>query len=665
MKKLLTLVLLLNSWVAWAQVPVRVLVNGVPLVFNTTAPENRNGSVMVPANQVFTRLNFAVTYNATTRLVTASKPKPGGNGTYSLSFTNGSPFATVNGQAVTLTAAQTPYLKDNYSMVPVRLVSEAANCRVDFDQETQSVQVYYYDELAAGLYFIGKQDDLKTDQAGAQKLTPGVANPFYDPARPTVIYVHGNQPNAVANKVREDLIFQVTGKSTQNGWIDRGWNVAIFHWEQLADDANGLIPYNAEYKMYGTAAAAGFPGTRWRRSDNTFAPANWNKTVTDIFLDEYAKLIPNITTVLPEIELVGNSLGGQLVMTAVAKMKFVNGYQPSNASSTLLNRMPKRLTLMDPYWSDAQASSHAGTTFNPAVPGVSFIGTFGGRDLKQAVGDMVGAAGSGQTVRSIPITYYRTSLLGWQGTSAKLVEQTAFVELRPDYVGPTNGLIDSENAIKRHTWPVRAYFASIGCSSSGRQGGLEVTGSNTATANEAGRTGAYRASTSNCGAAPTTGNQVGGALLSTTATQAMMTLYQASSPAGPYLRTRGWKQLASASTDMNTLRYTVATPVADAVYSERSATAPAAPAPALQLTLAPNPTAGSLLLTYVLPEAGTVQVQVSDLLGRVRQTQSASAETAGAHALSANLSALPSGPYTVAFFLNGKRVQTLKVLKDE
>ena len=664
MKNLLTLLLFLSAFAARAQAPaVRVLVNGEPINFaSTTAPENRAGTVMVPANQVFSRLNFAVSYNATTRLVTATKPRPGGGGSYSLTFTNGSPYATVNGAAVTLSAAQTPYIKDNYSMVPVRLVSEAANCRVDFDLETQSVQVYYYDELDAGLYFIGRQNDSQADQAGAQKFTPGVPNPFYNPAWPTIIYVHGWQPNAVANKTREDLIFQATGQSAQNGWIDRHWNVAIFHWEQLADETGSLIPYNAEFKLYGTAAANGLPGTRWRRSDNSFAPGNYARTVTDILVDEYAKLLPPLGMPLPEVELVGNSLGGQLVMTAVAKMKFVRGYQ---SGSLLLNRMPARLTLLDPYWTDATIGAFAGTTFNPAQPGVSFIQAFGGSDLKQAVGAMA-AAGTAPNVRSLPITYYRSSLVGWQGTSTALAEQTAFVELKPDYVGPTGGLIDAPNASKRHTWPVRAYFASINCSGAGRQGGLEVSGS-TATASEAGRTGAYRTSTSTCGAAPAVGNQVGGALLSDGAIRAMMTLYPASSPNGPYYRTRGWAQQSSASTDMNTLRYTVALPNADAYYVERTtlATAPAAPAP-LELALAPNPTAGPLTLSYVLPAAGIVQVQITDLLGRTRRALPAGPpEAAGPHTLALDLSELPAGAYLLTLYQNGVKGQTSKIIKGE
>ena len=93
MKNLLTLLLFLSAFAARAQA-VRVLVNGEPINFaSTTAPENRAGTVMVPANQVFSRLNFAVSYNATTRLVTATKPRPGGGGSYSLTFTNGAPSA--------------------------------------------------------------------------------------------------------------------------------------------------------------------------------------------------------------------------------------------------------------------------------------------------------------------------------------------------------------------------------------------------------------------------------------------------------------------------------------------------------------------------------------------------------------------------------------------
>ena len=134
MRKLLALVPLPSTWSAWAQVPVRALVNRVPIDFtSTTTPKNRRGTVMVPANQVFSRLNFAVGYNVTTRLGTATKP----GGTYSVAFTPDSPYATVNGQAVTLSAAQTPYTKDNYFVMPPQLVSETANCRVDFDQEMQ------------------------------------------------------------------------------------------------------------------------------------------------------------------------------------------------------------------------------------------------------------------------------------------------------------------------------------------------------------------------------------------------------------------------------------------------------------------------------------------------------------------------------------------------
>lgn len=673
MKNLVTLLaLVLGTAPAWAQAPVRVLVNGEPINFaSTTSPENRLGSVMVPANQVFSRLGFAVSYNATTRLVTASKPKPGGVGTYSLSFTAGSAQVVVNGVALTLTAAQTPYVKNDYSMIWARLVGEAANCKVDFDQETQSVQVYYYDEMEAGLYFVGKQDDARGDQTGGQKYTPGVANPFFNPSRPTIIYVHGNQPGAIAAKTRESLYFEATGAHTQNGWIDRGWNVAIFNWSQLADDASGFRPYNAEYKMYGTAVGNGRPGTRWRRSDNSFAPTNWPQTVTDIFLDEYAELLPAVGTILPEIELVGNSLGGQLVMTAVAKMKYVKGYQ-SSSGSTLLDRMPKRITLMDPYWTDVTASGLTGTTFNPAQPGVSFPQTFGRPDLKQAVGAMVGAS-SAPNVRSLPISYYRTSLLGWEGTSTDLAEQVAFIELKPDYVGATGGLIDVPNAVKRHTWPVRGYFASIACNGGGRQGGLEVTSGGSATANEADRTGAYRASTSVCSAAPGTGNQVGGALLSPAAIRAMMTLYAASSPNGPYQRTRGWAQLGSTSPDMNTLRYTVALPNAGAPYVEQAAAAAAATAAPLgteasplAVAVAPNPSTGPLLLDYTLPTAGSIRLQVSDLLGRVRQTlHPEAAETAGSHTLRADLSELPAGPYLLTCYLNGAKVQTIKIMKGE
>ncbi|GAA4364469.1 hypothetical protein GCM10023185_34050 [Hymenobacter saemangeumensis] len=690
MKRFLTLFFLLGSLGAWAQpTPAHVLVNGIPLVFSptvTTTPENLNGTVMVPAAFVFQRLGFTVTYNSSTREISASKPKPGGIGTYSLRFRTGNTTVNVNGRDSIMSVA--PYLKNDRAMVPSRLVAHVANLIVEFDHETQSVQYYYYDELDAGLYFIDAQDDTYLDVAGARKLVPGIPTRFYDPSKPTIIYVHGNQPGAIAAKTREDLIHKVDKINTQNGWKARGWNVAIFHWEQLADDVvpsiGQPVPLFSERKIhtadrtfqlyrdthYNFEVSLNFPGTRWRRSDNSFSPLeDWSKPVVDIFLDEYFKLFPASSSApMPQVELVGNSLGGQLVMAAVAKMKFVKDYQPATGPS----RMPSRITLMDPYWSQAAGNLIQGSTFHPNRPNVSFVDFVGASTLQQAVGKMMTMdGGTGRTLRDIPTTYYRTSILGFAGTSNELASKVAFVELKPRYVVRPNEQVNLiEESIRKHTWPVASYFASINCGyvrSTGLEVAVSSTGALVNTPDEVGRTGNYRFNA--CGG-PGPGNQVGGALLSDEAIAAMMKLYPDGSGNGP-MSTRRWSQIEIENAryfwEMYAYRYSVTAPTPPAPAARSAAAQPGTtPAMPLEMSFSPNPTNGPLQLSYTLPAAGTVEVQISDLLGRVRQTlRSEGSEFAGAHSLQADLSTLPAGTYIITYSLDGKKLHTSKILKGE
>ncbi|MBL7796240.1 MAG: M4 family metallopeptidase [Saprospiraceae bacterium] len=88
----------------------------------------------------------------------------------------------------------------------------------------------------------------------------------------------------------------------------------------------------------------------------------------------------------------------------------------------------------------------------------------------------------------------------------------------------------------------------------------------------------------------------------------------------------------------------------------------AADAAALGLVAAPNPTTGAVQLAFALPQAGPVQVIVSDLLGRTVQ-QSAQNLPEGENRLDLDLNHLPAGTYAVRVLAAGKGA-TLKVVKQ-
>lgn len=104
----------------------------------------------------------------------------------------------------------------------------------------------------------------------------------HQPSRPTVVYVHGWEPGTTARGFRETLNWRANTRHTGIGvtaelvpdvdalplWAARGWNVAIFYWNQLADDT---LP-EAERKIH-SAVGTSSPGEgmRWqrRRQDGT------------------------------------------------------------------------------------------------------------------------------------------------------------------------------------------------------------------------------------------------------------------------------------------------------------------------------------------------------------------------------------------------------------
>jgi hypothetical protein len=439
----------------------RIMVNGVllgPGITGYQTPLAEGSVILVDAQAFLERLGYGLfLYSPSTQTFSTQRrsasstfitPNNAPNAATALWFTNGSAVARVQARNsstqvnITMPAPAT-YTAGGRMMVPAIWLAQQAGIPVKLiedDRDSQSIQCYYYEECDFGLYFLGSQSVTSTDAIGSEKFVTGTTNRFFNSSRPTIIYVHGWQPNGVRDFNRENLLLNQGGQNvhTQNAWISAGWNVAIFNWIQLADDdyAAALLnkPDTVEAKIY-TPSFAGI-GMRWRRTDNSLVtshPSTPRKSVAGLLADEINKIRaanPNV-----ELRIVGNSLGGNLTMAAISAgvttMPVTSG--PANVAIT---KAPERVVLMDPYWCRSDLAG------NSIVNNVTF------------------AENSGAAYAALPnsaMEYYRTSVLGLNGYNRGLARFCAYLNFIPGFTSDIG---------QKHTVPVRQYFHSFSMTNS-------------------------------------------------------------------------------------------------------------------------------------------------------------------------------------------------------
>lgn len=404
----------------------RVVVNGQVLGFgvaNYKAPVLENNNLMVQGNVLLERLGYTISYNSDKTELTATRKTTNTVGINTLVFKNKIKLATADNKQFELGIA--PYIKDSELFIPARFAAEKAGAAIiQWDTDTESLQLYYYEECDWGVYFYGTERDGSSDAVGAQKWVAGQPNRFFDPSKPTIIYTHGWQLDGVKNKGREDFRFTGNGVDVQthNFWIETGWNVGIFHWVQFADDGGIPPPREAEAKIYDPQN--GLTGMVWKKTDGNKVSTNpITKNVMQLYADAYEGIFGTNYTG-NEIRLMGNSLGGNLTMALLMELHQRN-----------TPKKPQRVTLIDPYWSLNLGSSQATFPYN-------YTDAF------------ALCADAGRIYRdnyNTAIEYFRTSLAGAAGTNEELIKYTAFSHFGTDY---------SWNTITKHTAPVRQYFWS-------------------------------------------------------------------------------------------------------------------------------------------------------------------------------------------------------------
>ena len=192
--------------------------------------------------------------------------------------------------------------------------------------------------LDYGIYWFGKGNV-------SQKAIVGATNPYYRANRPTVIYFHGWQPGSSSKGSRETFNYQQNDSSygidvdAADAWIDAGWNIGIFYWNQFADEGEVR---DAEAKIW---TATGPRGMRWRKADGSYSTAGSPaKSAAGLFVEQYAAVMQGYTG--PHVRFAGHSLGNQMAINSA--MQISNQVDAGQLASNL---RPKRVALLDPFWS--------------------------------------------------------------------------------------------------------------------------------------------------------------------------------------------------------------------------------------------------------------------------------------------------------------------------
>lgn len=214
--------------------------------------------------------------------------------------------------------------------------------------------------LSAGLYWFGLNDS-------NQKFVSGEANTYFDPSKPTMIFVHGWQPYLSNNMPN----FNFNSTDTAAAWINDGWNVGLFVWNQFSDETTGTLTddwfangdppqgaMDAEAKIWTTG---GPQGMRWRDWDDLIdgysdAPAG-TPSAAELFYQDYVAAMTAASYSGGNIRIVGHSLGNQM---ATRFTKLVHDGITSGAVPEHLR--PTRVALLDPYWSPGAKSYLGGKT---------------------------------------------------------------------------------------------------------------------------------------------------------------------------------------------------------------------------------------------------------------------------------------------------------------
>jgi hypothetical protein len=276
-------------------------------------------------------------------------------------------------------------------------------------------------EASWGLYWAG-------GGGRYDKARRGVSSSFYDPARPTVIFVHGWAPLGVGSTPGSDPM------RYREGGIDAdlpvawrtptrpgaaAWNVGLFLWTPFADE---LEVKDAEAKIW---SPQGPRGMRWRKLDGSYSTVAPNRSVGELFYTAFVCGLADFRG--SELRVAGFSLGAQLAVQLAERARTAADLRQLPPSL-----VPTRVALLDPAFTKGDK-------------------------------DYLGGSWTGERVRTVVhrlrggmlFEEYKTTVfdqLGITDQNLELRDKVAYVELEPNF-------LPFWNQVARHGAAPYYYFA--------------------------------------------------------------------------------------------------------------------------------------------------------------------------------------------------------------
>ena len=190
-------------------------------------------------------------------------------------------------------------------------------------------------QLDYGLYWAG--EDNQYEKAGSESAA---GSNFYDPTRPTLIYVHGWQNGSTEELSRELFLSTDSGRPDidfAQMWRNAGYNIGVLYWNQFADEGE---VQDAEAKIW---SVDGPRAMRWRDADGNYHQGP-SENVTEILLDSYLAAMANFSG--SDLRIAGHSLGNQVALRLTDSLLAL---ESSGEISPAL--LPQRVALLDAFYS--------------------------------------------------------------------------------------------------------------------------------------------------------------------------------------------------------------------------------------------------------------------------------------------------------------------------
>lgn len=198
-----------------------------------------------------------------------------------------------------------------------------------------------FSTLDYGLYWAGADNEFEKASVDTQD-----GSNYYDPDKPTIIYIHGWQSDSVETLYRE------TFYNTHNDspyidfasmWERNGYNIGIMYWNQFADESEVK---DAEAKIWSTAGSSNM---RWLDSQGDYHYGDVDKPIAELFFDNYVTAMTGYNG--GDIRIAGHSLGSQIAMRLTRLIQ-----ESAEAGEVSENLVPDRLTLLDAFFSNGAKS---------------------------------------------------------------------------------------------------------------------------------------------------------------------------------------------------------------------------------------------------------------------------------------------------------------------